>query len=96
MASGLGWWRGSAGLSEACFQGWCMCINRGRILLTLVPGPEVPASSREFGTAVFASHRRAPESLRGAIPSGCDLADSLGDFDLFSIIPFREAGQPCP
>lgn len=94
----MGWDGGEAVLgyqSPASRDGAC-ALTGGRILLTLVPGPEVPASSREFGTALFASHRRAPASLRGAIPSGCDLADSLGDFDLFSIIPFREAGQPCP
>lgn len=50
-------------------------------------GPEVPASSREFGTALFASHRRAPESLRGAIPSGCDLADSQSS-------PLEKQGSP--
>lgn len=64
----------------------------------MVPGPEVPASCRELETAAFASHRRPPESdsLVGAIPSMCVLADSLGDSNLFSIIVFRGVGQPYP
>lgn len=78
--------------------GKAQVLGGGRILLTLVPGPEVPASCRELETAAFASHRTPLESdsLGGTIPSMCDLADSLGDSDLFSIIVFRGAGQPCP